>query len=43
MCLLCQQSSNTVTANGIEFHYVLAAEISKPVLVLVNMASVNAC
>jgi hypothetical protein len=43
MCLLYQQSNNTVTANGIEFHYALAAEISKPVLALVNMASVNAC
>ena len=41
MCLSYQQSNNTVTANGIEFHYALDGEISKPVLALVNMASVN--
>ncbi len=41
MCLSYQQSNETVTANGVEFHYSLDGEIFKPVLALVNMASVN--
>jgi 3-oxoadipate enol-lactonase len=41
MCLLYQQSNKTITAGGVEFHYALDGEISKPVLALVNMASVN--
>ena len=41
MCLSYQQSNKTVTANGVEFHYSLDGETSKPVLALVNMASVN--
>ena len=41
MCLSYQQSNKTVTANGVEFHYSLDGEASKPVLALVNMASVN--
>lgn len=41
MCLSYEQSNKTVTANGIEFHYALDGEIFKPVLALVNMASIN--
>jgi pimeloyl-ACP methyl ester carboxylesterase len=41
MCLSYQQSNKTVTANGVEFHYALDGEVSKPVLALVNMASTN--
>ncbi|MFT6991340.1 MAG: pimeloyl-ACP methyl ester carboxylesterase [Paraglaciecola sp.] len=41
MCLSYQQSNKTVTANGVEFHYSLDGETSKPVMALVNMASVN--
>jgi len=41
MCLSYEQSNKTVTANGVEFHYALDGEFSKPVLALVNMASVN--
>ncbi|MFQ3188962.1 MAG: 3-oxoadipate enol-lactonase [Paraglaciecola sp.] len=41
MCLSYQQSNKTVSANGVEFHYSLDGEVSKPVLALVNMASVN--
>jgi 3-oxoadipate enol-lactonase len=41
MCLLYQQSNKTITAGVVEFHYALDGETSKPVLALVNMASVN--
>jgi pimeloyl-ACP methyl ester carboxylesterase len=41
MCLSYQQSNQKVTANSVEFHYSLEGEISKPVLALINMASVN--
>jgi 3-oxoadipate enol-lactonase len=41
MCLSYQQSNKTLIANGVEFHYSLDGEFSKPVLALVNMASVN--
>lgn len=36
-----QQSSQTINANGIDFHYALEGDASKPVLALINMASVN--
>jgi 3-oxoadipate enol-lactonase len=41
MCLSYQQSNKTVTANGVEFHYSLDGETCKPLMALVNMASVN--
>ncbi|GAC18030.1 alpha/beta fold hydrolase [Paraglaciecola arctica] len=41
MCLSYQQSNKTLTANGVDFHYALDGEVSKPVLALINMASVN--
>ncbi|MFT5839794.1 MAG: 3-oxoadipate enol-lactonase [Flavobacteriales bacterium] len=41
MCLLYQQSNKTVTVNNIVFHYALDGDVCKPVLALVNMASVN--
>jgi 3-oxoadipate enol-lactonase len=41
MCLSYQQSNQSLIANGVEFHYALDGDISKPVLALVNMASVN--
>jgi pimeloyl-ACP methyl ester carboxylesterase len=41
MCLSYEQSNKTVTANGVEFHYSLDVDVFKPLLALVNMASVN--
>ena len=41
MFLSYEKSNKIVIANGIKFHYSLDGEVSKPVLVLVNMASIN--
>ena len=41
MILSYEKSNKIVTANGIKFHYSLDGEVSKPMLVLVNMASIN--
>ncbi|WP_299073534.1 alpha/beta hydrolase [uncultured Paraglaciecola sp.] len=41
MCLSYQQSHKTVSVGAVDFHYALDGESSKPVLALVNMASVN--
>jgi len=41
MYLPYKQSNKTITASDLEFHYDLNGGISKPVLALVNMASVN--
>jgi 3-oxoadipate enol-lactonase len=41
MSLSYEKSNKIVTANGIKFHYALDGEASKPVLALVNMASIN--
>ena len=41
MCLLYQQSNKTVTVGDVHFHYALDGDDTKPVLALINMASVN--
>ena len=41
MCLSYQQSNKNVTVGDVDFHYALDGDVTKPVLALVNMASVN--
>ena len=36
-----EHSNSFITANGIQFHYALDGDASKPSLALVNMASAN--
>ena len=41
MSLSYEKSNEIVTVNGIKFHYALDGEVSRPLLALVNMASIN--